>query len=321
MREGKQVTTMTHSSETYKLFEVKPGIKVPIATLKHWLPDVETALFFAKAYDLDYQQLSRLLVVACNSSVMVALSQGNHSLDLQDYIVDTVPQHLAPLDLDQCFVESAPPPKGEILPELWKQLEVVIATSIKEVTDKLHSVLATLPSKEGKMMFSTLAQMNHRRNLIGDYKAQIHHAPVLPVLVILDVSGSMTSETVRAIVDDCVDLAWTADAHFATVSNQAHHWEPGTYSAAKILDVAAFGGTHYEQLAPLLDQDWGTVITIADYDSSYSAKQVVAKCKGRIGKVLDISLVGRPTFLAECVGELADEVQPILIATGVVSNY
>jgi hypothetical protein len=30
--------------------------------------------------------------------------------------------------------------------------------------------------------------------------------------------------------------------------------------------------------------------------------------------VLDVSLVGRPTFLAECVGQLADEVRPILTA-------
>jgi hypothetical protein len=56
------------------------------------------------------------------------------------------------------------------------------------------------------------------------------------------------------------------------------------------------------------------VVTIADYDSSRSAKDAVARCTGSIDTVLDISLVDRPTFLAECVGQLASKTQPLLIA-------
>lgn len=37
-------------------------------------------------------------------------------------------------------------------------------------------------------------------------------------------------------------------------------------------------------------------------------------------KVLDISLVGRPTFLAECVGQLAKEVRPLMVARNIISN-
>ena len=67
-------------------------------------------------------------------------------------------------------------------------------------------------------------------------------------------------------------------------------------------------------LAPILDQDWDTVITIADYDSAMSSLEYLRdNCKGRIREVLDISLVNRPTFLAECVGLLANKVTPILI--------
>ena len=61
-------------------------------------------------------------------------------------------------------------------------------------------------------------------------------------------------------------------------------------------------------------------VTIADYDSSLGAKQVLASRSGRIGTVLDISLVGKPTFLSECVGQLADEVKPLLVAQGIMRS-
>ena len=43
---------------------------------------------------------------------------------------------------------------------------------------------------------------------------------------------------------------------------------------------------------------------------------IATQCAGRIGKVVDVSLVNRPTFLAACVGQLAQEVEPILVAAG-----
>ena len=86
-----------------------------------------------------------------------------------------------------------------------------------------------------------------------------------------------------------------------------------TKIAADVLAKAEYWGTHYEQLVPLFEKDWGTVVTIADYDSAPYAKQALSGCVGKVGTVLDISLVNRPTFLAECVGQLADEVKPLLV--------
>ena len=60
-------------------------------------------------------------------------------------------------------------------------------------------------------------------------------------------------------------------------------------------------------------------MTIADYDSSYSAKTAIGLLNGHIDTVLDISLVSCPTFLAECVGQLADETKPLLIAADHIS--
>lgn len=67
------------------------------------------------------------------------------------------------------------------------------------------------------MVFSAMAVMNSKRPTIGDFKARVAHPPVPDVLVILDVSGSMTEETIRAIVGDVVSLSWTANAYLTIV--------------------------------------------------------------------------------------------------------
>ena len=311
-------TTTTSLSESLDLFEVKPSCFVSVQQLKDWLPDMKTALWFAKVYKLDFTKLSDLLTKVFQSSVLDALMAGNHSTELQDYLVDTIPTEV----LEQAkpsYVEEPPP--GDVLPEIWEMAEIEVAKSIAEVADKLASTLHLLPSKEGRMLFANMARMNKLRPTIGTFEAHIAHQRVPDVLVVLDDSGSMTEETIRAIVDDVVALSWKANAHLALVSNTCRHWEPGSYNVSDVLARGEYGGTHYETLKPLFDKDWGTVITIADYDSSSSAKQALASATGRIGTVLDISLVDKPTFLAECVGQLADTVKPTLLATGIVTEY
>lgn len=307
---------MTLSSSELKksvtLFEFVPGKKAAWSTLRSFIPDIETALFFAKAYNMTYTNLSVLIRTLFKSSVIDALTSGEHSESLQDYIDAVVPDDIWIQGKRPGFVPDVG--QGDILTELWKDLEVTIAKSIAEVADKLGHVLDSLPSKEGAMTFQHLNKLNRQRPTIGSYESVIKHQRLARNLVILDVSGSMSESTIRAIVDDVVALSYNANAYMAIVSNTAFAWEPGTYDAQDILNAAEYGGTHYEQLVPLLQEDWGTVITIADYDSSRWAQQeIAARCTGSIGKVVDISLVNQPTFLAECVGQLADEVEPILI--------
>jgi hypothetical protein len=296
------------------LVEVKPGIKFSLATLKAILPDVETTLFFAKVYHLDSHELANLLHFVHNTPVVDALTAqgGLHSTDLQDYLVEAGYEYLIN---EGAISFNTIQPKGEVLPILWSNLELDIAKSIQEVADKLKDVVGAMPGKQGKMVFKSLMTVNAKRPLLGDYKAHIHHGPQLPNLVILDVSGSMTEETIRTIVDDVVALSYMADASLAVVSNTTTIWGPGEYDSKGVLSVAEFGGTHYETLAPLLDQDWGVVVTIADYDSSPSANAAIARCNGSIEQVLDISLVRRPTYLAEVVGQWAADVKPLLVAT------
>ncbi len=318
---------MTRSTKTSSpidaldLVEIKPGLSFSRTILQSMLPDTETALFFGKVYELDYTQLSNLLATVLKSDVASAfLHEGrDHSTTLQSYILETyddgVAQGWMPTNVTKGDITFDPVvPTGEFLPEVWKSLEVEVAQSIKDVAAKLENVIGLMPGKQGSMIFKSMLALNRQRPTLGTHRAAIHHAPVKNNLVILDVSGSMSEGTVRRIIDDVIALSYNANAHMAVVSNTATTWEPGSYGSDDVIRASEFGGTHYETLVPLLNQDWGTVITIADYDSSHSAKQACAKGRGHIDTLLDISLVNQPTFLAACVGQLADEVRPLLIA-------
>lgn len=307
-----QTRSSTDVRNSLELIEVKPGMKFGKQVLTDLLPDVETLLFFGMVFELDHTQVLHLLKMLFNTALVDALTDGDHSTELQGYVLDLAYKAPGVNPGDVSF--GAVVPKGEVLPELWKSLEVEVADSIKAVAAKLQSVIGMLPGKKGQMVFQSMMLMNKKRPTIGDYRATIKHPPLKENLIIFDVSGSITAPTVHAVVDDVVALAYEANAHLAIVSNTTTHWDPGAYSSDVVLAASEFGGTHYETLADLLTRDWGTVVTIADYDSSQSAFDYLARnCGGHIDEVLDVSLVTGPTFLAECVGQFADVVRPILI--------
>ena len=304
--------TSQELKDSLTLFEISPGKKASIQTLAFLLTDVETVLFFAKAYKMTADRLTELLYQLFKTPLLAALRDGGHSEDLQDYIVGIVPNilQIAP----KAFVKA--PAKTELTEALWENIDVTIAKSIQDVADNLGDVLDALPGKTGTMVFKTLNTVNRRRPTIGDYRAKIHHAPAANQLVIFDVSGSMSEGTVRAIAPEVVALSWKANATLAIVSNTCRVWDPGTFTVNDVLREAEYGGTHYETLVQLMQRDWGTVITIADYDSSPSSKNYLRdNAFGKIGQVLDLSLVNRPTFLAECVGQFADKVTPLLVGS------
>ena len=290
------------------------GRKASWAALSRLLPDIETALFFGRAVKLSYDKLGELLYGLFKTSVIEALQSGGHSTELQGYIIDTLPPDLEHIARSTSFVADSG--HGEILPHMWEAIEIGVADSIGEVATKLSLVLDSLPGKAGVMSFQHMMQLNRRRPTIGDYKAVIKHPARSKNLVILDDSGSMSEHTIRAIAGDVVALGVKAEATLALVSNTTRVWSPGTYSVQDVLDAGQYGGTRYETLGPLLDEPWGVVVTIADYDSAYDAFKYLKSnvTQGSIEKLLDISLVGKPTYLAECVGQFAKEVEPLLVA-------
>ena len=307
-------------SDAVSLFQINKSAFVSVVKLKQLLPTVELAIFFGKVYSLDYYKLSELLGLLFNTDVISALRDGGHSIELQSYLIDTIPKALLPEVPDPIPAEDLP--SSEVLVQLFESITIQVAQSIKEVGNKLGSVLSKMPSKEGSMVFQTMLKMNRNRPTIGVHAATIQHKRVDDVAVVLDVSGSMTETTVRAILEDVLALTYSTNAHLMTVSNRARHWGPGSASMDAVLKTSEYGGTHYEQLVPMFNREWGTVVTIADYDSSVGAKRALAQCTGHIGRILDISLVSRPTFLGECLGQLADSVEPLLIGRNAyVSPY
>ena len=310
---------MIHSSSEFELFDLGNNKKISVAALKRLLPDIETALFFGKVYKLDAYQLGQLLQLTHKSDVLTALFEGSHSVELQSYLVEVVPDHI---DVEPYIGTPEVPKDSEVLAQLFALAEVEVAESIAKVADTLAGTLDRLPSKEGQMLFKSMASLNHKRGTIGVHKASIVHQSVPDVLVILDVSGSMSAKTIRTIIDDVVALSWKANAHLAIVSNDTFLWEPGSYDSDAVLAKAQYGGTQYETLAPLFDnRSWGTVVTIADYDSSQDARRAIAQTNGYVGTVLDISLVGQPTFLGECISTIAQNVKPLLVSTGVMCGW
>jgi hypothetical protein len=310
---------------SYEVTTFTSGVSFPTKFLKDSITDVQTAMFVAKVYGLSPQDTSTLLHQTCPGPVVQALTNESlaHSMDLQDFLVEEFQDangdwYYPDLEFFDGVPGTAKPVEAELLPEVWQSMELVIAESIEKVAETIKDTIGHLPGKTGEMVFQALAKMNKQRPTIGQYTAGIQHKPVGNVLVVFDVSGSMSENTVRTIVDDVVGLAYEANASLAIVSNSCTYWEPGGFSTQEVLDAAEYGGTHYETLAPLFDdRDWDIVISIADYDSSYSSMQVLARCQGTIGELFDVSLVNRSTFLAECLSPMAKQVKPLLIA----ANY
>lgn len=297
------------------VIEIKPGVGFLESRLHEMLPDMESLLFLAKLYELSAKQLSDLMRVRFgNDDVVTALlAEGEqHSYELQEYLY-----HIGFEDLIErgLVAQNPQPAQAEILPEVWKSLEIEVAASIKAVAEKLKDVVSHMPGKKGAMVFESMMTVNARRPTIGEYKAGVKHKGAPKNLVVLDVSGSMTEQTIETIIHDVVAMSWEADAALAIVSSTATYWEPGEYDVEHVLARAEFAGTEYQTLVQLFDnREWGVVVTIADYDSRKSAWDAFGKVNGKVDTVLDISLVGVPTFLSECIGRLADNTRPLLVA-------
>jgi hypothetical protein len=298
-----------------ELIDVKDGRRWPLDHLRKTLKSPVWVVRFAKAFDLNAAELGHLMrLLFPNDDLVKALllEGGSHSASLQDYLVGLgYDSELFP-GTPGC--EPSPEPENDMLVEMFSALEVKIANDLDAVVAEVRDVLYNEPGKQGRMALKSLMKFDRKRRTLGVHEAGILHAHTAPNLVVLDVSGSMTEATISRIVDAVVSLALRADAWLAIVSDTTHVWEPGMFSVSSVMECAEFGGTRYETLSPLLDRDWNTVVTIADYDSSYAALAAVEQCRGRIARVLDISLVNRPTFLAEVLGRLADEVRPLMVA-------
>jgi hypothetical protein len=298
--------------------EVKPGSIYPVDTLKRIIKTPKWAIRFGALKNLDAVQLSsllRLLFPGTDLIQALTMEGGRHSGHLQSYIVGLGYENLL-FDGEVTLTESTQPePEDDMLAELLERFEVVIADDIKQVFDELDDVMIHMPGKQGRMEIKRLLKADKRnRKKIGVAETGVSHTHQRENLVIFDDSGSMGEDTVLRLAHAVKALAMEANAHLVLVSNTARHWKPGEFTVDALRMQAEYGGTHYETLAPLMDRNWGVVVTIADWDSSWGAKEALEDATGSIELLLDISLVSRPTFLAECLEPLAKETRPLLVA-------
>ena len=299
-----------------EIIKLSKQTAVSVSALRRLLPDITTALFFCKAYKFSHSQVRDLLPkLFPNSLVLRALlaEAAAHSSTLQDFVVELYPTEIQ-------YGEVAPAAENEVpseavLAELFHEATVTIADNLQQLADKLMTAMDHLPGATGQMIFRNLARVHRARGSIGTFEARIDHSRTSRSLVILDVSGSMTRETVTTILGDVLALTKKADAHLAIVSNNTFLWNPGEASIQGVLNAAEFSGTQYASLIPVLQGAWDTVITIADYDSSRSTKVAIEReCKTlSIRQLYDMSLVDCPTFLAECLEFAAEQAQPLLV--------
>ena len=116
---------MTVSSCTNGFFELSKTQLISHNKLKELLPDVETALFFAKAFKLDAYKLGQLLSLLFQTTIVDALVNGVHSTELQDYLYEVCGDDLV---RQAAFsVDKADIPAGELLPQLWKMAITEVA--------------------------------------------------------------------------------------------------------------------------------------------------------------------------------------------------
>ena len=298
------------------IMEVAPGVIFPVSWLRKTLKKPVHAVKFGKAFNLRTHELSSLLrLLFPNSDVVEALtlSAKYHSNQLQDYIVSLGYEYL--IADGEVAVAPEDPDDDGLLVEMFEQARITVASTFDEVAEAIDDVMGAMPGKQGRMAIKSVLKANRRvQKKLGVDEVQIVHGHHPDNLVIFDTSGSMTEEWVEKLVDAVVNMAMQANAHLAIVSSTSRVWRPGEYDTNSVLSEAEYAGTHYETLKPLFDgRQWGTVVTVADYDSALGAKRELAKSDGSIELLLDISLVHRPTFLAECLEHMAKETRPILV--------
>ena len=305
--------------------EVRPGMKVGLGVLRSSITDLAEFAHFAAIFKLSEHEARELYTTVFPGtrggfSWAALVSDVAHSTTLQSYIVETAPQDVVEMygELSEKKKRKIPTPSQDTLARLQGIEQLTVAPSIAEVALKLHGAIEHLPVTQASMTLAAMLKFNTQYNTVGTYGAKIVRPNrVHPNLVVLDDSGSMSEQTIKAIIDEVVALGHHANAHLVLVSNTARHWTPGTYNSKSVLREAQYSGTHYESLSPLfLNQQWDTVITIADYDSSWSACEYLLRESGStsIRELIDISLVSKPSFLAECLGQFAQSAKPMVIA-------
>lgn len=262
-------------------------------------------------------------------TVADALSEGGHSTELQTWLKEQgieIPVEQFGEDIvDNGSDEHVADDDLDTLIDLVNNALVKLPATLQELSDGLFiDVLAQLPTDKAEYVLDHLMQLS-KFGQIGTVKQGLEYQQAARAVVILDDSGSMGTDLGRAIVEPVVRLADSLQCDLILVSSTARRFPAGTFGVATVMQAWENRYTWYNQLIPFfrdVSQSYDIAITIADYDSHSEHKtQIRRECKARIQTVYDVNVQFRQqldgslstTYLAECLGQLADRVVPVFV--------
>ena len=276
------------------------------------------------------ETIGRLFRALDLGTVANYLAEGGHSTELQDWwdangIVFPVPEHEAVITADEAAVIEDEEGDADTLLDLVNTSLVKLPTTITELADGVFvDVLSKQPSGQANYVMDYLMQVS-KFGQIGTVKTGLEYQADTKAAIVLDCSGNMGRKLGEAIAESVVKLADTLKCDLILVSSTAVRLPAGTFGVKTVLANWQNQLTLYNQLIPHfrdISQSYDVVITIADYDSISSHKsQIMQECNARIQQVYDVCVEHtldsngnlRTSFLAECLGQLADNVIPVFV--------
>ncbi len=274
--------------------------------------------------------LGRIFSALDLGSVADAISAGGHSSTLQTWLeeeglVIPVPDDELVIDEGYTLDEAEPDEDLDTLLTLVNTALVKLPTSIRELGEGLFlEVLSKQPSGQASYALDHVMQVS-KFGQVCTVKTQMEYEVDTTAVVVADCSGSMGIALGRAIAEPIVRLADSLKCDLILVSTTAVRFPAGTFSVETVIDNWQNGWTYYNQLIPCfkdISQSYDVVVTIADYDSHAEHKrEILAKCGARAQVLYDINVQYtedadgniKTSFLAECLGQLADRVVPVFV--------
>ena len=274
--------------------------------------------------------LGRIFSALDLGSVADAISAGGHSTTLQTWLEEEgltipVPDDELVLDEGKEQQDFEADPDLDTLLELVNTALVKLPQSIRELGEGLFlEVLSKQPSGQASYALDHIMAVS-KFGQVGTVKTQMEYEVDTNAVVVVDDSGSMGVALGRAIAEPIVRLADSLKCDLILVSSTATRFPAGTFDVQTILDHWENGWTFYNQLIPFfkdVSQSYDVIVTIADYDSHSEHKaEILKKCGAHAQVLYDINVAYttdgdgnlKTSYLAECLGQLADRVVPVFV--------
>lgn len=335
--DASSIVTNDREIDPYLIVKIadKPEKFIGAAILASFVKTPKDAMFLVKMLGDQVENpaatLGRVFQALDLGTVADYIAAGGHSATLQQWWDDigiSIPVPDEEEVIDDGAVQDVFDEDDYDVQTLYDMVNtslVKLPQSIRELGDGLFiEVLSKLPAGDAYYTLDHVMQLS-KFGTYGTMKEQIEYEQDTVACVVLDDSGSMGRPLGQAIVGAAVNLADSLKCDLILVSSYAYRFPAGTFNTDSVMARWENGWTFYNQLIPYfrdISQSYDVVVTIADYDSVPSHKeQILRACSARIQVLYDICVQYtedgngniRTSYLAECLGQLADRVVPVFV--------